>query len=72
MPFATSPCMSKQNNVNPGSYTTGGREHTEGSDKGVPYTGEKSKMDERASELKGKEGEQNPIPSDPKEKHRQQ
>ena len=26
--------MSKQNNVNPNFYKTGGREHTEGSDKG--------------------------------------
>lgn len=26
--------MSKHNNVNPGFYKTGGREHTDGSDKG--------------------------------------
>ena len=54
--------MSKQNNVNPGNYKTAGREHTEGSDKGVPYSEQKAKMDESASELKGEEGQPNFIP----------
>jgi len=34
MPFALSELMSKQNNVNPNFYKDGGREHTEGPDKG--------------------------------------
>ncbi|MEA2569888.1 MAG: hypothetical protein QOI24_1889 [Acidobacteriota bacterium] len=33
--------MSKYNNVNPGSYKIGGREHTEGSDKGDAHTDQK-------------------------------
>lgn len=54
--------MSKQNNVNPGNYKTAGREHTDGSDKGVPRSGQKANMDESANELKGEEGQPNFIP----------
>jgi hypothetical protein len=34
MPFAPVYSMSKKNNVNPNFYKVGGREHSEGSDKG--------------------------------------
>jgi len=34
--------MSKHNNVNPGSYKIGGREHTEGSDKGDTHDDQKA------------------------------
>ena len=40
--------MSKQNNVNPGQYKTGGREHTDGSDKGDVLLG---RADEQKHQL---------------------
>lgn len=58
--------MSKQNNVNPNFYKDGGREHTEGADKGdSPYEpkGELAQS-EKNSKLQGKEGQPNFIPGE--------
>ena len=46
--------MSKKNNVNPNFYKVGGREHSEGSDKGIPQDLEKQKL-ENANKQREKE-----------------
>jgi hypothetical protein len=45
--------MSKQNNVNPNFYKTGGREHAEGHGEAIPHDQEKKKMTELPGSKKG-------------------
>ena len=50
--------MSKKNNVNPNFYKVGGREHSEGSDKGdsgTPSPGAKDEQRQAQQELPGHE-----------------
>jgi hypothetical protein len=54
--------MSKTNNVNPNFYKDGGREHTEGPDKGDVR--EEPKPEARREERQGKEGQPNFIPGE--------
>ena len=60
MPFAVSVPMSKLNNVNPNFYKDGGRDHTEGPDKGDVR--EKPKQEQPDKKHQGKEGQPNFIP----------
>ena len=55
--------MSKQINVNPNFYKDGGREHTEGADKGDAPLEDKGAMSEPL-ETQGKEGHPNFIPGE--------
>jgi hypothetical protein len=55
--------MSKQINVNPNFYKDGGREHTEGADKGDSSLEDKGAMNE-PRETQGKEGHPNFIPGE--------
>jgi hypothetical protein len=59
--------MSKQNNVNPNFYKDGGREHTEGADKGDSAYEPKGELaqSEKNAKLQGKEGQPNFIPGEP-------
>ncbi|MEO8035970.1 MAG: hypothetical protein ABI837_16145 [Acidobacteriota bacterium] len=56
--------MSKKNNVNPNFYKDGGRENTEGADKGDVYETQKQALRESEHETKmqGKRGQPNFIP----------
>jgi hypothetical protein len=56
--------MSKQNNVNTDFYKTGGREHTEGSDKGDPVEGDKQQMAQNLASQQGQQGSPNFIPGE--------
>lgn len=57
------PIMSKNNNVNPNYYKDGGREHTEGADKGDSRLEDKGAMSKsRERQAQGKEGQPNFIP----------
>jgi hypothetical protein len=55
--------MSKQINVNPNFYKDGGREHTEGADKGDSDLENKGAMTEQ-QKTQGKEGQRNFIPGE--------
>jgi hypothetical protein len=55
--------MSKQINVNPNFYKGGGREHTEGADKGDAQLEDKGAMS-KARKTQGKEGQPNFIPGE--------
>jgi hypothetical protein len=55
--------MSKQINVNPNFYKDGGREHTEGADKGDSALEDKGAMS-KSRETKGREGQPNFIPGE--------
>lgn len=58
--------MSKRNNVNPNFYYDGGRESTEGPDKGNVYSDDKQQLSQNAkdSKMQGKEGQPNFIPGE--------
>jgi hypothetical protein len=58
--------MSKQNNVNPNFYKDGGREHTEGPDKGDTKGDAKQNLGQNHANQKqqGKEGQPNFIPGE--------
>jgi hypothetical protein len=64
MLFAVSEAMSKQNNVNPSHYKTGGREHTEGSDKGDSLDPQQISQSKQDLPSQGKEGQPNFIPGE--------
>jgi hypothetical protein len=55
--------MSKQINVNPNFYEDGGREHTEGADKGDSPLEDKGAMS-KSRQTQGKEGQPNFIPGE--------
>src|SRR5207302_496657 len=55
--------MSKQINVNPNFYKDGGREHTEGGDKGDSRLEDKGAMS-KSRQTRGKEGQPNFIPGE--------
>jgi hypothetical protein len=55
--------MSKNINVNPNFYKDGGREHTEGGDKGDSRLEDKGAMSKsRERQSQGKEGQPNFVP----------
>ena len=54
--------MSKQNNVNPNFYKDGGREHTEGADKGDSMDPQRISENKKHLKSQGKEGQPNFIP----------
>lgn len=54
MLFAPLRCMSKNNNVNPNFYKVGGREHTEGADKGELRAPAKESLKKTAKPAKKK------------------
>jgi hypothetical protein len=54
--------MSKYNNVNPNFYKDGGRDHTEGPDKGDVH--EEPKQAPEQQKRQGKEGQPNFIPGE--------
>ena len=59
--------MSKRNNVNPNFYYDGGRESTEGPDKGNIYSDDKEQLSQSqkgSQKLQGKEGQPNFIPGE--------
>ena len=58
--------MSKNNNVNPNYYKDGGREHTEGADKGDSRYEPKGELtqSEQNAKRQGKEGQSNFIPGE--------
>jgi hypothetical protein len=56
--------MSKNNNVNPGQYKVGGREHAEGDGEAIVHDQEKQKFSTAARETEGKEGQPNFIPGE--------
>jgi hypothetical protein len=58
--------MSKHNNVNPNFYKDGGREHTEGADKGDSRYEPKGELaqSEKNAKSQGKEGQPNFIPGE--------
>jgi hypothetical protein len=53
--------MSKQNNINPGVYYDGDRNHQ---GEGIVHEEHKSKMNEQQRQSEGKEGERNFIPGE--------
>ena len=55
--------MSKNINVNPNFYKDGGREHTEGADKGDSRLEDKGAMS-KSHETQGKKGQANFIPGE--------
>ena len=56
--------MSKKNNVNTDFYKTGGREHTEGSDKGDSMDPQQISQSKQELKAQGKEGQPNFIPGE--------
>ena len=56
--------MSKNINVNPNYYKDGGREHTEGADKGDSRLEDKGAMNKSEQRSQGKEGQSNFIPGE--------
>jgi hypothetical protein len=64
MSFAVSEGMSKQNNVNPNFYKDGGREHTEGADKGDSMDPQQISSAKQQLKSQGKEGQPNFIPGE--------
>lgn len=56
--------MSKHNNVNPNFYNDGGREHTEGPDKGDSQYEPKDRMSQSRQANEGQPGSPNFIPGE--------
>jgi hypothetical protein len=55
--------MSKHNNVNPNFYNIGGREHTEGADKGTTHSDQKAQL-ANSKKSATEQGDANFIPGE--------